>query len=325
MKKFRNGNLKNIQTIFEEKTGVNVSKRKNYVNPKYILAFSAMLICFVSFSAFAYAKFSGLNGDSAAFYPNYKGDGIVEITIDNYSKLDLVLEEQVQLRRWSTGEEVAGDKEKIKFSNTEIKAGLRETVVIDLSEGYDMKELEKPLSDNDHYYLVLTNNNFAFGQDWMCGITFDESVVCEMPKTVSANHLSNEKETSVYEASLVYEEWQWPTESTNISNLYGEGKNGVFSNHINIAGEQGDKVYAVADGTIVETGFASNIGYYIVLDVGDDTTVKYGHLKKISVKEGETVEAGEKIGKLGQSGMATGPNLYFAVYVDGASVNPLAE
>lgn len=91
--------------------------------------------------------------------------------------------------------------------------------------------------------------------------------------------------------------------------------NGFFSHHINIAGEQGDKVYAVAAGTVVETGFDSTIGNYIVLDMGDGTTVKYGHLNKVSVKEGEEVEAGEKIGKLGKTGMATGPNLYFAVYV----------
>lgn len=325
MKKFSNDNLKNIQTIFEEKTGVNVSKRKNYVNWEYVLAFSAMLLCFVSLSAFAYAKFSSLNGDSAAFYSNYKGDGIVEITIDNYSDVDLVLEEQLQLKRWSTGEEVAGDKEKITFSNMEIKANSRETIVIDLSEGYDIEELEKPLPEKDHYYLVLTNNNFAFGQDWMCSIAFDESVICEVPETVSENHLSNEKEASVYEAPLAYDAWCWPTESKNISNLYGEGKNGIFSDHINIAGEQGDKVYTVADGTVVETGFDSTIGNYIVLNVENDTAVKYGHLEKVSVKEGDEVKVGEKIGKLGKSGMATGPNLYFAVYVEGESVNPLAE
>lgn len=325
MKKFSHDNLKNIQAIFEQKTGVNVSKRKVYVNQKYVLAFSAMLICFVTLSAFAYAKFSSLNGDQVAFYPNYKGNGIVEITIDNYSDVDLVLQEQVLLKRWSTGEEVVGDKEKIVFENKEIKADSRETIVIDLSEGYDMEELEKPLTDNDHYYLVLTNNNFAFGQDWMCSINFDENMTCEVPEMGSNNHLPEEMEANVYEALLVYEEWCWPTESQNISNLYGVGVNGIFSDHINIAGEQGDKVYAVAAGTVVEIGFDSTIGNYIILDMGDGTTIKYGHLHKVSVKEGEEVEAGEKIGKLGKTGMATGPNLYFAVFVGDKAVNPLAE
>ena len=43
------------------------------------------------------------------------------------------------------------------------------------------------------------------------------------------------------------------------------------------------------------------------------------------MKEGETVEAEDIIGEMGATGMATGPNLYFAVYVDGSTVNPLQE
>lgn len=323
MKKFSNDNLKNIQTIFEEKTGVGITRNRTYVNQKYVLAFAAMLLCFVTFSAFAYAKFSDLDGDRAAFYPNYKGDGIFEITITNASDRDLVLQEQIKLKRWSTSEEIEGDKEKILFSNMTIEAGSQGTIVIDLSEAYDIEALEQPLPEKDHYYLVLTNNDFAFGQDWMCSISFDESVVYEVPD--EEEFIAEVKEENVYEAPLAYEAWCWPTESKNISNLYGEGKNGVFSDHINIAGEQGDKVYAVAAGTVVETGFEGTIGNYILLDVGEGISIKYGHLKKVSVEEGDEVKAGEKIGKMGQTGMATGPNLYFAVYVGDEAVNPLAE
>ena len=327
--KFNGNHLKNIQTIFEKKTGTKVSAKKNYVNYRYAFAFSAVLLCFLTFSAFAYAKFSSLNGDEVAFYPNYKGNGIVEITIDNYSDVDLVLEEQIQLRRWSTGEEVVGDKDKVTFSNTEIEADSRETIRIDLSKGYDMEELEKPLSSNDHYYLILTNNNFAFGQDWMCSIDFDGRITCEVPDRDSGKYSSG-KVTEVVKAdteevALVYEEWKWPTESQVISQKYGDRGNDRFSEHINIAGEKGDKVYAVANGKVVETGFDGTIGNYIVLDLGDGKNVKYGHLEKVSVTAGEEVRAGDKIGKLGQSGMATGPNLYFAVYEDESAVNPLKE
>ena len=38
-----------------------------------------------------------------------------------------------------------------------------------------MEELEKPLH-NDFYYFILTNNNFVFGQDWMCTVEFAETV-----------------------------------------------------------------------------------------------------------------------------------------------------
>lgn len=324
-KKFNSNHLKNIQVIFEEKTGTNITKNKSYVNRKYVMVFAAILLCFATFSAFAYAKFSSLNGDQVAFYPSYKGDGIVEITIDNYSDIDLKLQEQIQLKQWSTAEEVEGDKEKITFNNMEVKADSRETIVIDLSEGYDIEKLEKALPEADYYYIVLTNNNFAFGQDWMCGISFDESISCEVPERDNNYRAREETEVSTDEIPLVYEDWCWPTASKNISTLYGEGTNGIFNDHVNISGKQGDKVYAVAAGKVIETGYVRTFGNYIVLELDDGKIVKYGHLKKVLVKEDDLVDAGEKIGTLGQTGMATGPNLYFAVYVNDVAVNPLVE
>ena len=94
---------------------------------------------------------------------------------------------------------------------------------------------------------------------------------------------------------------------------------------ISVKGKEGDDVFAVADGTVMETGFDSKDGNYIVLQVEKGITVKYGHLKDIKVEAGQQVKAGKKIGKLGKTGMATGPSLSFAVYVDGEAVNPLEE
>ena len=56
---------------------------------------------------------------------------------------------------------------KVSFSNTEIPANSSGTMVIDLSDAYDISLLETPISDDDLYYLMLTNNNFLFGQDSM--------------------------------------------------------------------------------------------------------------------------------------------------------------
>ena len=232
-KKFNSNHLKNIQVIFEEKTGTNITKNKSYVNHKYVMVFAAILLCFATFSAFAYAKFSSLNGDQVAFYPSYKGDGIVEITIDNYSDIDLKLQEQIQLKQWSTAEEVEGDKEKITFNNMEVKADSRETIVIDLSEGYNIEQLEQPLEAGDWYYVVLTNNGFAFGQDWMCSIDFKkyEKDKEELEKELLAKmeERNQKKEIEIdFDLVLVREDWIWPTKSERISNTYGEKENGRF-------------------------------------------------------------------------------------------------
>ena len=60
-------------------------------------------------------------------------------------------------------------------------------MTIDLSEAYDIALLETPLVGNDWYYFILTNNHFAFGQDWMCPVDFAEPdiVQTEYPAPVA--------------------------------------------------------------------------------------------------------------------------------------------
>lgn len=329
MERFNAKNLKNIQNIFEEKTGTSIKKKKSYVNyrAKQIALVATMMLCFVSLSAFAFSKFSSLEGDEAGFSSKYLGDGIFEITVTNESDKVLELQDEIKLMRWSTSQEVQGEKGEIEYSDLKVDARSKKTITIDLSKAYDVEMLESPLPSGDHYYLVLTNNGFAFGQDWMCSLNFNEGISTALSDTDSVSNEIHEvqKGKTSYYADLAYENWMWPTKSKRISALYGVARNGIFSDHINIAGEQSDAVYAVEAGRVIETGFVSNVGNYIVLDLGDETTVKYGHLEEIAVKEGDTVEKGDTIGKLGATGMATGPNLYFAVYVSGESVNPLEE
>ena len=76
---------------------------------------------------------------------------------------------------------------------------------------------------------------------------------------------------------------------------------------------------------MTEAAFESTSGNFIVVDLGDGITVKYGHLKKIKVSEGEEIKQGQVIATLGKTGMAAEPNLLFAVSINGEKVNPFAE
>lgn len=73
------------------------------------------MVFFLS-SAFTYAKLSQIREDSLGFASDYKGDGVFEIRIKNDSTKDLRLEKQVKLKRWATGEDVAGNAGKIRIS-----------------------------------------------------------------------------------------------------------------------------------------------------------------------------------------------------------------
>ena len=116
--------------------------------------------------------FNSISGDDLSLKANYVGNGIVEITVENRSAKVLNFQPKLKLERWSDGEEIPA-KGKVKFQNTQIAPKSSGVMTVDLSKAYDLDELETPLL-NDWYYFFLTNNNFLFGQDWMCSVSFWE-------------------------------------------------------------------------------------------------------------------------------------------------------
>lgn len=169
--------MHNIKNIFEEKTGVKLETVSTWHYPlKKYMVIAAMLVCSFTMMGFTISSFSSLAGDDLSLSSTYEGNGIVSIQVENKSDKDLNFQEQLKLMRWSTSEEIAPLNDNIIFENTEIKANSSGTMTIDLSSAYDFSVLEQPLVD-DHYYFVLTNNNFLFGQDWMCSIEFSEPII----------------------------------------------------------------------------------------------------------------------------------------------------
>lgn len=167
-------NLQNIINIFEKKTGVDLGKKKRFHPFKMTLVTVALIICFGS-TAFAVSLFSSLSGDDLEISAVYEGNGVVSVRVENKSDKELHFQPVLKLMQWTTGEEIEPLTGKdVSFNNTSIPAHSSGTMLIDLSEAYDITLLETPLADNDWYFFILTNNHFAFGQDWMCSVDFAE-------------------------------------------------------------------------------------------------------------------------------------------------------
>lgn len=81
-------------------------------------------------------------------------------------------------------------------------------------------------------------------------------------------------------------------------------------------GETGDPIYAATDGRVTYAEF--NYGGYgnlIMIMRKDGTQTRYAHLSKILVKVGERVDAGDLIGRMGNTGQSSGSHLHFEVRV----------
>jgi murein DD-endopeptidase MepM/ murein hydrolase activator NlpD len=100
---------------------------------------------------------------------------------------------------------------------------------------------------------------------------------------------------------------------------------GVRRHHaaIDLAAPTGTTVKAAMDGKVSSAGFNSTYGKYIILSHGNEYQTMYAHLNQVSVKQGDRVIQGAKIGEVGSTGYSTGPHLHFAIYKNGRPVNPL--
>jgi hypothetical protein len=76
-------------------------------------------------------------------------------------------------------------------------------------------------------------------------------------------------------------------------------------------------------GKIVFSGYLGIYGNTVIIDHGYGLMTLYGHLSTMDVSEGQMVEAGEKIGNSGATGLAGGDHLHFSMLIQGVQTNPV--
>lgn len=94
---------------------------------------------------------------------------------------------------------------------------------------------------------------------------------------------------------------------------------------IDIAAPKGDDVFASHDGLVIFAGRQfRGFGRLIIVENSDGSWATfYSHLLKIITKQGQRVEQGQLIGRVGKTGRATGYHLHFEVRHNKSPLNPL--
>ena len=96
----------------------------------------------------------------------------------------------------------------------------------------------------------------------------------------------------------------------------------AFHSGIDLKGDPGDVARSTAAGRVTIAGYQGGYGLMVEIDHGNGLATRYGHLSAIEVNEGQMVEAGEPIGRIGTTGRSTGPHLHYEVRVAGEPVDP---
>ncbi|MDI3524028.1 M23 family metallopeptidase [Kosmotoga sp.] len=111
---------------------------------------------------------------------------------------------------------------------------------------------------------------------------------------------------------------RWPVYGY-ISSYYGMRIHPItgqrkFHTGLDIAAPEGAPIFAAGSGTVVFAGFDKGYGYMVEIMHDDGETVtRYAHMSHISVYVGQHVYAGDLLGRVGSTGLATGPHVHFEV------------
>ncbi len=96
-----------------------------------------------------------------------------------------------------------------------------------------------------------------------------------------------------------------------------------FQSGIEIKADRGEPIRAVFDGQILYASWFKGYGNMIIIDHGDNYYTVYAHAEELFASKGDTIDIGDVVATVGDSGSIIGPSLHFEVRHHGKPVDPL--
>lgn len=117
--------------------------------------------------------------------------------------------------------------------------------------------------------------------------------------------------------------YQWPVEGKYVvSSNFGICR-GSYHRGIDIPAPLGTSIYAADSGTVTEATYHVSFGNYVLITHENGYATLYAHCSSLLVKPGDTVEKGQTIALVGNTGNSYGCHLHFETYYAGSLVEPL--
>lgn len=108
-----------------------------------------------------------------------------------------------------------------------------------------------------------------------------------------------------------------------VARSYDGGPATSYHTGTDFQADEGAPVMASATGTVAFVGALPLRGNGVIIDHGAGVFSAYHHLAQVTVALGQSVAAGDLVGTVGSTGLATGPHLHWEVIVMGVNVNPV--
>lgn len=125
---------------------------------------------------------------------------------------------------------------------------------------------------------------------------------------------------------------RFPVLGARLTSPFGNRRHPVYGavrrhDGVDLAAPRGTPVMATASGEVSFIGRRGGYGRVVEIEHEIGTISRYTHLSRFApgLVVGDSIEAGDKLGEVGASGLVTGPNLHYEVRVNDRPVDPLEE
>ncbi len=286
--KMKKENMAHIRERFEKQTGTALPEKENLALPNatgHLIAVAAGLICIVGLG-FAWHRIGAGKQHDVDMFTSAEGvtadTTLTEDEQETVTDTSGVVTEEITKEEALTPEEEAlrAEKEALIAELEKIQAEKKALIAEEEKIRAEAEAVDGPpsvtLCTQDEAISIF--NNSIFGDD--------AGLIWPVPATAGSTNGS---------------------EAPSVPFLIPSNDN----SYISFPGSIGDEVVAMHACVVTETGFDTDRGYYVTTGINGNF-LEYRHLDAIKVSEGDSLNAGDSIGTLGNSGRSTGPHLGIA-------------
>lgn len=231
-----------------------------------------------------------------------------------YHLLEKIAQQDIQLV-----EEIEAERKTIEEKKADLEAKYQRLASLEEEAKSKMELLEEKKGEKQVLMAALETEKEAIER----GLAELEQASNQIAAKIRAMTARNQGYSGTPSGRFV-----WPTPGySRITSAYGWRTHPILGTKklhtgIDIGAPSGTSIKCADAGVVIHAGWLGAYGNAVVVDHGGGISTLYGHMSSISVREGQQVSAGDKLGAVGSTGWSTGPHLHFEVRQNGDPVNP---